>query len=412
MKHNLFTLLFALMASTGTIFADTQTITVAQALEIGQGLPTGASSDETYTIVGYVAGIETSYSTQYGNQNYWIADAQSGNVSGALYVYRGACAKAVKLGYKVSMQANIYKYQDLVIETSEKAAVTILEETEATAPTLIAGTCGADGDSTNLSFQLNLSTWALQIQGSGSMADSAQHLPWQAQSFRNCIKTVELPDNINIIGMQAFDRCKKLSSIVIPESVEVIGKWAFYGCSSLKSLNIPDKVHAFGYAAFVGIGVTEPLKNARFFCFMPRNFTGKYTVPEGTEIVIAHAFDQCTNLTEVSFPATTTSLSYNALSGCSALQAITCYAIVPPTCKDETTFKDTDKSIPVYVPSVSVEAYKAAEYWKEFTNIQAIQTQGIEETNDGAKATKFIHDGQVLILRGDKNYTVQGQEVQ
>ena len=406
-----FTLFLALVAGAVTIYADAQTITVAQALEIGQGLSKGASSAETYTIEGHVSVIETSYNTQYGNQNYWIADAPSGNVSGALYIYRGACDKAVKIGYKVSIQAKIYKYQDLVIETPEKAAVTILEEIEATEPTILTGTCGADGDSTNLSFQLNLSNWALQIQGAGSMVDSAQYLPWQAQSFRNCIKTVELPDNLNIIGMQAFDNCKKLSSIVIPESVEVIGKWAFYNCSSLKSLNIPEKVHAFGYAAFVGIGVTEPLMNSRYFCFMPRNYSGKYTVPEGTKTIIAYAFDKCTNLTEVIIPSSATTLSYYALSNCSALQSITCYAVTPPTCRDETAFKDTPKSIPVYVPAESVEAYKEADVWKEFTNIQGIQTQGIEETNDETKATKFFRDGQVLILRADKTYTLTGQEI-
>ena len=35
-------------------------------------------------------------------------------------------------------------------------------------------------------------------------------------------------------------------------------------------------------------------------------------------------------------------------------------------------FNHVDRSIPVYVPANSVDQYKAADEWKEFTNIQAI----------------------------------------
>ena len=37
--------------------------------------------------------------------------------------------------------------------------------------------------------------------------------------------------------------------------------------------------------------------------------------------------------------------------------------------------------------------------------------QGIENTMDGAKAVKFIQNGQIFILRGEKIYTITGQEL-
>ncbi len=63
-----------------------------------------------------------------------------------------------------------------------------------------------------------------------------------------------------------------------------------------------------------------------------------------------------------------TNIYYN----CSSLTSITCEAVTPPIVGDSYTFYDIDKSIPLYVPAASVSAYQTADYWKEFTNIQAI----------------------------------------
>ena len=43
------------------------------------------------------------------------------------------------------------------------------------------------------------------------------------------------------------------------------------------------------------------------------------------------------------------------------------------------TFELVNKEIPVYVPEGSVEAYKAAEGCKDFTNIQAKKSTGVGE---------------------------------
>jgi hypothetical protein len=66
-----------------------------------------------------------------------------------------------------------------------------------------------------------------------------------------------------------------------------------------------------------------------------------------------------------------TSIGDYAFGSCSSLTSITCRAINPPNINSYT-FNTVSKSIPLYVPAESVEAYKSANYWKEFTNIQAI----------------------------------------
>ena len=77
-------------------------------------------------------------------------------------------------------------------------------------------------------------------------------------------------------------------------------------------------------------------------------------------------------------------------------------------------FCNVDKSILLYVPSGSIEAYLAAAEWQDFTNIQTIETHTSTPavyTNPANTTQKLIHEGNVDILRGDKTYTMQGQEV-
>ena len=57
------------------------------------------------------------------------------------------------------------------------------------------------------------------------------------------------------------------------------------------------------------------------------------------------------------------------------------------------------------------QAYKEADVWKKFGTIMA-DTEGIENAQSNeVQSTKVIKDGQVLILRNGKTYTMQGIEI-
>ena len=81
--------------------------------------------------------------------------------------------------------------------------------------------------------------------------------------------------------------------------------------------------------------------------------------------------NDCYGLTSITIPNSVKSIGEYAFGSCGNLTSITCEASTPPSgaywC-----FFGIDESIPVYVPANSVEVYKAAPYWKDFTNIQAI----------------------------------------
>lgn len=410
MKTKLFTLLVAVAASISSVHAY-ETLSVAQALEIGRSLEKGASTSETYIVTGYVAAIESAYDETYHSQNYWISDQRGGDISEVFYIYRGKNDNPVQAGNQVSIETKIFRYADQVIENKgNNCPVTILDATESANPTILVGNCGREGN--NLTFQLNMNTWDLIIQGSGRMVDSVQFFPWQWQSLRYSVRSIQMPEGLTYIGQSAFENCQKVSSVTIPENVSAVGKWAFYNCKALTIMNMPESVNSIGVAAFQGCALTEPLYNAHLFCFLPTDYNGSYTIPDGIVMVISYSFDGRKELNSVDIPASVLRLGYRTFRNCTALQSITCRAVNPPTSKGES-FDGVDKSIPLYVPAESIELYQTADEWSEFTNIQAIpSTEDLELTEQEMKAYKLLQNGQIYILRGEHIFDTQGKMIQ
>ena len=59
--------------------------------------------------------------------------------------------------------------------------------------------------------------------------------------YRNCIKKIEIGNNVNIQNY-AFLGCAALRSITIPTNITTIGMYAFQGCRALLSISIPDGI--------------------------------------------------------------------------------------------------------------------------------------------------------------------------
>ena len=59
-------------------------------------------------------------------------------------------------------------------------------------------------------------------------------------------------------------------------------------------------------------------------------------------------------------------------------------------------------NIPLYVPAGSVDAYKAADEWKNFTNLQAIPATGVNEaTAEKSEVKKIIDRNRILYIEKD-----------
>ncbi len=235
-------------------------------------------------------------------------------------------------------------------------------------------------------------------------------------AFRSCssLTAITIPEGVTSIGDEAFRGCSSLTAITIPEGVTSIGDNVFTGCSSLKSITIPEGVTSIGYQAFAwcssltDITIPESVTSIGAQAFEAQAFEGCSSltaivvaegnkvydsrggcnaiietnsntliqgcsatiIPESVTSIGDYAFYGCSSLTAITIPDGVTSIGNDAFYDCKNLTAITCEATTPPTIGNYYTFLQVDKSIPIYVPAGSVKAYKAAEGWSEFSNIE------------------------------------------
>ena len=64
------------------------------------------------------------------------------------------------------------------------------------------------------------------------------------------VTQVELPDTIQMIGVQSFQGCHNMTTINIPSKLRYIGAYAMHKCSKIKSVTLPKTLKGIGWGAF------------------------------------------------------------------------------------------------------------------------------------------------------------------
>ena len=252
--------------------------------------------------------------------------------------------------------------------------------------------------------------------------------------FEDCdnLRNVSLPNSITDITNSTFNGCSSLANIIIPNSVTRIGSRAFYYCN-LSSINIPSGVTLIGDEVFArnsGMtsvtvnAITPPTLGSNAFdytnncpIYVPCESVEAYKAASGwssyasrihgippcyepTPPVSANKLDATYNdgtsfsipcdddssLTRSMITAHTTShydmitaiigncvteIGFSAFQSCYSLTSITVNASTPPTLGGYAF--DATRNCPIYVPSASVDAYKAATNWSSYASrIKAI----------------------------------------
>ena len=182
--------------------------------------------------------------------------------------------------------------------------------------------------------------------------------------------TLEIPEGVTTIG-RSFYGFKSLTSATLPSSLLEIGDQAFSNCTNLTEID-------FRSSTFYGCKSLESIN-----------------LPEGVETIGMMVFSGCSALKSVSLPSTLTEIGMMAFDSCDGLTEIRSTATVPPTAASMA-FDGVPTDIPVYVPANSINDYKAASEWKEFTNYQPVgNTSGIEsiEAADNTEAVYYNLNG-------------------
>ena len=179
-------------------------------------------------------------------------------------------------------------------------------------------------------------------------------------AFYNCFK-LEKVDNlsncqINRIESFTFFQCKNLLNVTLPDGVNFIGWQSFLGCENLESINFPNGILVIDGRAFDGCSCLK-----------------KIDLPDQLENIEYGAFWGCSNIIEITIPNNVQSINQMAFYECSSLGSVYVKPSMPPVFTYETSdeinhFNKNASSRKIYVPSESLENYKAADGWSEYAN--------------------------------------------
>ncbi|MBQ3432286.1 MAG: leucine-rich repeat protein, partial [Clostridia bacterium] len=137
-------------------------------------------------------------------------------------------------------------------------------------------------------------------------------IPGFAFAYATYLERVEFPSEIKSIGKGAF-MDSGLTEITLPKGIEIIDNQAFSFCRSLNKVVILENIDKWGASIFYG---SNRLKTAGSigsgcnieFCW--------------TDMIPAHAFQNCESLTDIELPGRIKSIGLSAFSGCKKLTKI------------------------------------------------------------------------------------------
>ncbi len=199
------------------------------------------------------------------------------------------------------------------------------------------------------------------------------------RAFRNCsqITSITIDDNVERIGDDAFAGCSAMASLTLPNTLNTIGGYAFGNCSSLTRVVIPNSVTYVGGMAFYGCSALTTVDLGENCRFDNNNW------------------------------------ALNIFAGCTCLTDITCRSLEAWEFMEPMFDESTYVTATLHVPSSSVAAYRATNYWNKFTNVVGdIDGASLNSAlNVGGGTINFVSNGDypwTVVTQGDRTFAQSG----
>ena len=193
---------------------------------------------------------------------------------------------------------------------------------------------------------------------------------------------IHFEDNLTEVGDWAFSECANLLTIKIPNSVTRIGTGAFSHCEALEVVELSTRLTELGESVFFGCSnlksfsgkyATEDgrclVVDGELRHFAPKGIT-EYTIPSNATVIGYDVFYSCTKLKTVHIHSKVIEIKDFAFYYCEGLKSVYCNAATPPILGSSVFDNNDSGDVPIackiYVPTESVDKYKAAANWKRY----------------------------------------------
>lgn len=237
------------------------------------------------------------------------------------------------------------------------------------------------------------------------------------------LQSITIPTTLTSMGANSFNFCKKLkkirwnaknctdfssenvapfiyydngyshgnnytTSIIFGEEVEYIPAYLCSNFKSLLTVELPNSVHEIGECAFyntIGSSLNSGesiLKTVKFGtglekigadAFYGNIFLSSITIPDNCTTIGTDAFGKCNNLSSITFGKGITIIGNYAFSENNKINTINTYTTTPPVITKDVFSGISDlMAVTLNVRTKAVDAYKAADVWKEMY-VQAME---------------------------------------
>jgi len=206
---------------------------------------------------------------------------------------------------------------------------------------------------------------ATGIAAGSSEATSAFHGFANLRSFSGA--------NLASIGAYAFCKCAKLNPDTLPSGITSIGNYAFDGCSKLALTELPGgltKINSYSFRNCTSLALTTlppGVTEIATYAFSGCKNLALTRLPPDVKNIQTNVFNNCSSLTEMTIYDKVTNIGTNAFSGCGSLTLFICLAEAPPTLGTGV-FNKSHSELVIKVPAASLNAYKAAKNWSDYTD--------------------------------------------
>lgn len=139
--------------------------------------------------------------------------------------------------------------------------------------------------------------------------------------FNFSIKRVKLPENLVMVGFNAFVSCTSLEKVEFNKELKFIEGGAFSGCFSLKEVELPDTMVEIKQMAFRGCStlksviMPDSITKIGSSCFESCTELKNVRLPKYLKVISPNMFTYCRDLKRIDIPRGVEEIKFRAFNG-------------------------------------------------------------------------------------------------